>query len=200
MTVFSILSRKKVILLGILLFSCSAYSAARDSIVSSRQVNFDIDGVKLGDKLKESFFSQYCPSMQSDSDEIECRNIIEMDGVKLSIVYFFYESRLLAITIKYPSQRYADLIKTYTTKFSQSPHNNQEESILLSTGIEYKNEKSSWNTISGKFVVEKYGSSLQKGVAYLFSREYERYKIKKVEEIKRSDQSFIRKIFGDIFY
>jgi hypothetical protein len=198
-TVFSILLRNKVILLAILLFSCSAYSTAQDSIVSSRQVKFDIDGVKLGDKLKESFFSKYCPSIPSDSDEIECKNNIELDGIKLSIVYFFYKSRLLAVTINYPSLKYDNLIKTYTTKFSQSPHNNQEESILLSTGVEYKNEKSSWNTISGKFVIEKYGNSLQKGVAYLFSREYERYKIKKTEEIQRSDQSFLKIIFGNIF-
>jgi hypothetical protein len=186
----------KIILIATitLFFSGIAFSAVPDSAVPVKQIEFDIDGLMLGDELTETFFNQYCPSRSKGKNSIECKRSLKLNGIKLSVLYFFHDHRLLAISISYLSSEYRALIKTYKRKFSQSP-SNVEEPILLSTGVEYTNIKSSWSTTSGEFVIEKYGNNFKKGIAYLLSDKYEKYKEKKKEEMS---PGFIKKIFGDI--
>ncbi len=175
-----------------LFFSGPVFSAVADS---SRQKEFDINGMKIGDKLTEEFFAQHCPSKSKDSKVVECKQKTELSGVQLSILYFFYDARLLAISMAYPSSHYKTLKKTYTKKFSTSPFS-KNEPILVGNSVEFTNKKSSWNTISGKFVIEKYGTGFTKGIAYLKSDEYERYVVKKKEDVS---PGIFKKIFGDIF-
>jgi len=184
---------KKIISIGAALFLFSPFSMASDA---AEQIKFDINGVELGDKLSEVFFNKYCPPKYKGKSEIECKQNISLDGINLSIIYFYYDAKLLAISIDYPSSQYGNLIKTYTRKFDKSPHDNKQEAILISTGEEYTNELSSWKTMSGEFVIEKYGNNFKRGTAYLLSYAYEDYKIKKSEAI---DSGFLDKLFGDIF-
>jgi hypothetical protein len=184
---------KKIISIGAVLFLFSPFSMASDA---AEQIKFDINGIELGDKLSEVFFNKYCPSKYKGKSEIECKQKISLDGINLSIIYFYYDAKLLAISIDYPSFQYGDLIKTYTRKFNKSPHNNKQEAILISTGEEYTNKQSSWKTMSGEFVIEKYGNNFKRGIAYLSSFDYEEYKIKKNEAI---NPEFLDKLFGDIF-
>jgi len=188
---------RKILLIAIaaLLFSESAFSVTEGSEASFKQVEFDINGNKVGDKLTKEFFNQYCPSESKDKEYIECKETIELNGVKLSILYFFYDTKLLAISMSYPSSQYDLLINTYTKKFSTSAFS-KDEPILVANSVEFTNKKSSWNTISGKFVIEKYGTGFTKGIAYLKSDGYEQYVVKKKEEI---EPGIIEKIFGDIF-
>jgi hypothetical protein len=187
---------KKILFLCILSYSCAAFSVAQDSSVPINKIDFEIGGIKLGDTLTESFSKQHCQYSLKDNEEVECKRIINFHSIKLSILYFFYDEKLLAISIKYPSSNYNDLIKIYTKKFSQSPHNEKAEPIFLREGDSHVNMKTSWNTTSGKFVIEKYGNSFQKGIAYLSSEDYGKYKTKKKEEI---NPGVMRKLFGDIF-
>jgi hypothetical protein len=186
---------KLILVLAVTLFlSGNAFSAVTYSSTSFKQVEFDINGIKIGDELTEKFFNKYCFSELKDSDSIECKQRIKFNDVTLSVLYFFYDAKLLAISITYPSSQYKTLVDSYKKKFTISPFK-QSEPILVSTDEKYINEKSSWNTTSGEFVVERYGNSLKKGIAYLMSDEYEKYVIKKKEEI---NPGIFRKIFGNI--
>ncbi len=187
---------KKLFYSCMLIFFCNASSAVTDPSNSIDPIVFDIDGVKIGDTLPDNFFNQYCHHAIKGNKEVECKKTIELNNIKLSILYFVYNEKLLAISINYPSSEYTALINTYTQIFSEKPHNKKEEPVLLSTGIEYTNKKTSWNTMSGEFVIEKYGTSFQKGIAYILSNEYEEYKAIKKEEI---NPGVMRKLFGDIF-
>ncbi len=177
-----------------LFYSCAVFSGVPDSSTIVKQLEFDINGMKLDDKLTTEFFNKYCPSREKGNSEIECKQSLKLKGVKLSILYFFYDAKLLAISFYYPSSKYSDLIEIYTRKFSQLPEN-KEEPILLSTGVKYTNKKASWNTTSGEFVIEQYWNSFKKGSAHLLSAEYEKYKIKKS---KIDEESILEQIFGDI--
>lgn len=187
---------KKIILTSILFYSCVSFSGEPGSASLNKQLEFDINSMKIGDKLTEEFFNKYCPPLSKDNAEIECKQNFKLNEIKLSIRYFFYNAKLITISFVYPSSKYNDLIKTYTEKFSESPHNTKEESVLLSTGVEYTNQKASWNTISGEFVIEKYWNNFKKGYAHLLSTEYEKYKIKKSEG--NNNEGIFKKIFGDI--
>jgi hypothetical protein len=187
---------KKIILVVFLFYSCTAFSGTPDSSTLDKPLKFDLNGVKPGDKLTEEFFNKHCPSRLKGSSEIECKQRLELNGIKISILYFFYDEKLLAISFNYPSLQYDDLIRTYTRKFSRPPHNKKEDPILLSTGVKYTNKKASWNTASGEFVIEQYWNGFNKGSAHLLSLEYEKYKIRKSKE---STEGVIEKIFGDIF-
>ncbi len=188
---------KKLILIGALLFySCASFSVAQDSSILDKQPDFDINGMKLGDKLTVAFFNKHCSSANIDNAEIECKQKIKLNGIKLSILYFFHNGKLIALSFNYPSSKYSDLIDVYTKKFELSPHSNTEEPILLSTGAKYTNKKVSWNTASGEFVIQQYWNNLKKGSAHLSSTEYDKYKLSKSEKF---NEGIIEKIFGDIF-
>lgn len=193
MSVIVMLNNKLIFMAMVILFFTGTVFAENPEAI--KQVEFDLDGMKPGDRLTKEFLNKYCPSRLRDNETVECRQSLNLDGIDLSILYFFSNARLLAISINYPSSEYKSLIETYTRKFSQSP-SSKEEPILLSTGVEYTNIKSSWNTTSGEFVVEKYGTNFNKGVAYLLSDGYENYKIKKAEEVK---SGVMKKLFGDIY-
>ena len=172
------LTSKNIMLFSLLLYSCASHSLAKNS-TSVVKPDFDINGVRLGDELSESFFKKHCPVKLKDSEEIECKKRVELDGIKLSIVYFFYKEKLLGLMVNYPSSNYNDLVNVYTKIFSQPPHSNISEKLLLNTDDQYINEKVSWDTTSGEFEISKYWNNLKTGAAIIVSSDYENYKAEK---------------------
>ncbi|MBL1142697.1 MAG: hypothetical protein HND53_11760 [Proteobacteria bacterium] len=184
-------------LIGTLLYSSASYSGVHDlPNVIDNLPDFEFNNMKLGDNLSTVFFDKYCPAALKDSAEIECKQKTELSGINLSILYFFYNKKLLAISFNFPSSNYNDLIDIYTEKFSQSPHSNSEEPLLLNTETKYINEKSSWNTTSGEFVIAKYWNNVKKGSAHIMSNDYEKYKVDKREKL---NEGIFKRIYRAIF-
>lgn len=151
------------------------------------QVKFDINGLNVGDKLTGEFSSQYCPERTKGKKEIECRRKLTIDGVRVSALYFFLDSSLVTISLSYKSEQYNDLVKAYSKKFSKSPDKRSEESIVLSTGKKYTNKKVLWDTVSGNFIIEKYGNNFIRGYAHLDSHEYIKYMAEKKSALSWAD-------------
>lgn len=171
--------------------SCYAYAESLDSLKKS---DFDINGLRIGDELSEKFLNKYCP-FRHDDKTIECKQNVILGGVKLSVLYFFHDEKLLSISFEYPSSEYHSLVNNFKRKLSKLP-SREVETISTGTGDKYMNNISSWDTNDGMFVIKKYGTSLTKGVAYLKSDRYEDYLNDKKKDYT---PGYFKKIFGNIF-
>lgn len=149
------------------------------------QIDFDINGLKVGDKLTEEFFNNYCSKEDRKKKEIECKQELKINEIPVTAIYFYYDSSLISILLTYKSDLYHDLVKAYTIKFKHDPHKNIEEPINLRTGVQYTNKKVLWITTSGNFIIEKYSNNFNKGNAHLDSNKYIQYLAKK--KSKRND-------------
>jgi hypothetical protein len=186
---------KKVLLITTLLFySCFSYSVEEEPVVTSPLI-FEINEMKIGDVLTEEFFAKNCPASLKDSAEIECKQKIKLDEISLSVLYFFYDKKLLAISFNFSSTNYNELIAIYTKRFQRSPQLS-EKLIVLNTGDEHINESAKWNMNAGEFVIEKYWNNLKKGSAQLVSSDYLKYKGDKSEV---EEESFFKKVFRNMF-
>ena len=151
-------------------------------VLAAEPIVFDMGKMKIGDKLTEEFAYSHCPAKDKGKAEIKCHKFINMYGGDVFVMYYFDEFKLVGVTLSYKPSMFGDLISAYTNKFGQPPHETKEESVITKAGVEYINEIKSWNTDSGEFIVEKYGSSISEGYAYIRSPEYESYLLKKQAE------------------
>ena len=166
------------------------------NVNAKEEVEFDINGVRVGDKLNEEFEKRHCLEKQKIKKEVECKNKTRVNGVDVTARYFFYDSSLLTISLIYDSRFYNELVKSYSNKFSRRPHENIKEVIYHGEGERHTNKKVLWRTHSGNFAIEKYWNNFTKGYAYLESPEYIKYKQRKKDEV---NGGIMKKIFGDFF-
>ncbi len=179
---------KNLLFLPILLVSATVYA--------SEKPEFDIDGLKIGDELTEEFSEQYCRNGDSGKREIECKRNQDIDGVPVSVLYLFYDDSLVTVSLSFESKVFSRLVRTYRNKYADSPYEQFDEPILLGNGDEFTNEKVSWATREGDFVIEKYGHNFKQGYAHLDSHKYSKYINKKVNQ--RSGGKLIS-LFSEIF-
>lgn len=178
---------KKLVFLSFLFYAFNANAI--------EQINFDIDGLKVGNKLTQEFASNYCPQKSKEEIELECKRKLNIGGVNVSALYFFYNLSLVSVSLSFESNAYHDLVKAYSRKFLHKPHKDIREAIDLNTGEQYTNNKVLWVTDSGSFFIEKYGNNFTRGYAYLNSPEYIEY----VEEKKaQRGKGTIRRIFNEV--
>ena len=182
------MSLKKLCFLSILFYASSANAI--------KQFEFDLNGLRVGDKLTEEFFINYCPKKDKGKKEVECKGKQDIDGVQVSVLYLFYDSSLVTVSFSFKSQMYRKLVKAYSKKFSDISHEDIEEPIKLRSGVEYTNKKALWVTTSGNFIIEKYRNSFSNGYAHLDSHEYNSYVATKKSE--RNDGNS-KKIFRELF-
>ena len=177
-------------LLKKLFYLCALFFVT--AVNADEQIEFDINGLKIGDKLTEDFYNNYCPKKDGKTEELECKQELKINEIQVTALYFYYDATLISILLTYRSNLYNDLVKSYTKKFKHSPHKKIKELITLATGEKYSNEKASWVTTSGNLIIEKYGNNFSTGYVRLESNEY----IKYLEEKKSSlTDSEIKKIF-----
>lgn len=189
---------KNLFILPVLFFASSvnAIEQIEPDIIDLDIIEFEINGLKVGDKLTSEFFDDNCSKKDKGKIEIECKRKQDIDGVQVSVLYLFYDSSLATVSFRYKSEMYPELVKAYSKKFSHLPHKIIEEPIILSTGEEYTNEKVLWATASGDYYIEKYGNNFNQGYAHLDSHKYLQYVAEKKSE--RNDSN-IGKIFRGLF-
>ena len=107
-----------------LLFYCS-------SAIAAEKIEFDIDGLKIGDEFTEEFFESYCPKKAKDKKELQCKRELTVGGVPVVALYLFNDSELISISLSYETEQYPALVKAYSNKFDQPPHKKVEESVML---------------------------------------------------------------------
>ena len=161
------------------------------------KIEFDINGLKIGDKLTDEFFNNYCSKKNRGKKEIECKQKLKIDEIPVTAIYFYYDFSLISVLLTYNSDLYDDLVKAYKIKFRHFPDKNIEEPINLRTGVQYTNQKVLWVTTSGDFIIEKYSNSFHDGNAYLKSNEYVKYLEKKKND---SNDGILKRIFSKIFH
>ena len=166
------------------------------NVTANEQPEFDIDGLKIGDKITKEFSEQYCPIIKNDSKEIECKRNQSINGVPVSVLYLFYDDSLVTISLSFESKSFSKLVRVYRNKYLDSPYDKFEEPILLGNGVEYTNEKVLWSTTAGEFVIEKYGHNFTEGYAHLDSDKYSKYIKRKVNQ--RSGGKLIS-LFSELF-
>ena len=166
------------------------------NVSAKEEIDFNVDGLRVGDKLNEEFEKSYCLKKRKIKKEIECKKKIKINEIDVMARYFFYDSSLVTISLIYDARFYNDLVKSYANKFSRRPHENIREEIYLDENEKYTNEKVLWKTHSGDFAIEKYWNNFTKGYAYLESPEYLKYRKRKENEI---NGGIMKKVFGDFF-
>lgn len=166
------------------------------TVFASEKPEFDIDGLKIGDKLTEEFSEQYCRNGDSDKREIECKRKQEIDGVPVSVLYLFYDAELVTVSLSFDSKDYRKLVRRYEDKYPDFPFDEIEEPVVLGNGAEHTNEKVIWSTADGNFIIEKYGHNFTKGYARLDSQKYNKYTNKK--KIERNGGK-LAKLFSEYF-
>jgi len=166
------------------------------NVNASEKPVFDINGLKIGDKLTEEFSEQYCPIKKNASKEIECKRDQAINGVPVSVLYLFYDDSLITVSLSFESKLFAKLVSAYRNKYLDSPFEQIEEPIFLGNGVEYTNKKVLWSTTVGDFVIEKYGHNFIEGYAHLNSDKYSKYTKKKVNQ--RSGGKLIS-LFSEFF-
>lgn len=181
---------------GIRGFLLLFFLIAASNVNAIEQIDFELNGLKVGDKLTEQFKKKYCPKKSEGKKELECKKELTINGVDVSARFFFNDLSLITVSLTYDSKTYPDLVKAYSKSFSRGPHKNIKEAIDIGTGKKYTNEKVLWKTNSGDFTIEKYGSNLTRGYAYLNSPEYIQYLETKE---KPADVGTIRNIFNQVF-
>ncbi|MFT5451821.1 MAG: hypothetical protein ACI9N9_001307, partial [Enterobacterales bacterium] len=179
---------KNVLYLSVFLISAN--------VNASEKPEFDIDGLKIGDKLTEEFSGKYCPIKNNGSKEIECKRKYDINGIPVSVLYLFYGDSLVTVSLSFESKVYSKLVRAYQNKYLDSPYEQFKEPILLGNGEEFTNEKALWSTTAGDFVVEKYGHNFTEGYAHLDSHKYSKYINKKVNQ--RNGGNLIS-FFSEIF-
>ncbi|MEQ1837543.1 MAG: hypothetical protein ABL858_04265 [Candidatus Nitrotoga sp.] len=152
------------------------------SAVAGEMIAFDMGGMRIGDKLTEEFVYSHCPAKDKGKAERLCHKSITMEGGDVFVMYYFDDFKLIGVSLSYESSIFGDIVAAYANKFGQLPHEEKEEPVTTKAGVKYVNEVKSWNTDSGVFIIEKYGSYIDKGYAYLRSKEYEKYLLKKKVE------------------
>jgi hypothetical protein len=166
------------------------------SVNASEKPEFDIDGLKIGDKLTEEFSEQYCSNKNSGRKEVECKRNQKINGIPVSVLYLFYDDSLVTVSLSFKSKVFSKLVRAYRNKYLDSPYDQIEEPILLGNGEEFTNEKALWSTTAGDFVVEKYGHNFTEGYAHLDSHKYSKYINKKANQ--RNGDNLIS-FFSEIF-
>jgi hypothetical protein len=182
-----------MILKNLLFLSVFLISTAANA---NEKPEFDIDGLKIGDKLTKDFSEQYCPIKNNGSKEIECKRNQDINGVPVSVLYLFYDDSLVTVSLSFESKAFPMLVKAYRNKYSDSPYDQIEQPILLGSGEKFTNEKALWSTTAREFVIEKYGHNFTEGYAHLDSHKYSKYINKKVNQ--RSGGKLIS-LFSEIF-
>lgn len=150
--------------------------------IAGETIVFDIGGMRIGDKLTEEFAYSHCPAKDKGKAERRCSKYIEMEAGDVFVIYYFDEFKLVGVSLSFKSSMFGDIVAAYTNKFGQPPNEEKEEPVITKAGVKYVNEIKSWATDSGIFIVNKYGSQIDEGHAYLRSKEYENYLRKKTAE------------------
>lgn len=150
--------------------------------VAGETITFNMDGMRIGDKLTEEFAYSHCAAKDKGKAERLCHKSINMEGGDIFVIYYFDDFKLVGVSLSFKASMFGDIVAAYTNKFGQSPHKKNEETVTSRAGVKYINEIKSWKTDLGEFIIEKYGSSIDKGYAYLRSKQYERYLLKKKSE------------------
>ena len=143
-----------------------------------RVIAFEAAGMQLGHKLTEQFAYSHCRSCDKGKPDRLCRKYIKMDGGTLFLWFHFFDWKLVTATLSFEPALYSTVVAAYTKKFGQPPHTQRHETFRIrpfhtKLGREYQNEIVTWETDSGTFLIQKYGSRIDMGHGELQSKEWE---------------------------
>jgi hypothetical protein len=139
------------------------------------KVLFDIKGMKIGDPLTEEFARNHFPTKDKGKPDITGGEFIEIDGCKIFVLYQFDNFKLIGVALSFESGDFATVLAAYKQKFGVPPHSIRTETVSTRQNINYENVIATWETTSGPFIVQKYGSTITDGSATLHSPEYDAY-------------------------
>ena len=140
-----------------------------------KPVPFDIQGMKIGDKLTKEFAYTRCPAKDKGKHDVIGREFIELNDGKVFVLYQFDDFKLIGVTLSFDADMFTTIVDVYTQKFGVPPHRSETEILKNRLNAEFVNVTLTWETVSGPFAVSKYGSSIDKGIATLHSPEYSAY-------------------------
>lgn len=148
-------------------------------------VNFDIQGMKIGDKLIPQWAFSRMVSDQAFNPEAHGVEEIDLGGYKARIHYQFDESRLVDVAIYFDPEAFPSLVRAYTNKFQTPPHEVKSEVMENLMGASIENTTASWHTTDGPFTISKYSNKITEGCARIASPQGKSYWARKARETAR---------------
>lgn len=139
---------------------------------SNKPVQFEVKGMRVGDKITKDFFDKYCQTKDKLKADVSGSELIKINDKSVFVSYQFDDYKLVGITVSFDSGMHSSLVDAYTEKFGCVPHKVEKSIVKTRMNAEYENITASWITDAGPFVVEKHGVSANKGFAILRSPEY----------------------------
>lgn len=151
-------------------------------------VEFDIGGLKIGDEITKAwtrgkvFDDERLRNKPKLTDGIfltyplSCSETIACEGGEILVHYQIDERRLIGVSLAFKSDLFPLLVKTYSAKFETDPHEIIAEPVTTKLGARYENERATWQTTSGPFILEKYGSNVEEGFGSLLTPELAEYR------------------------
>lgn len=127
-------------------------------------VRFDFRGCRLGDVVNEEAllgqgykcfplapYDQHCWKSQDKIGEIV-----------VSPSYFMIDGRLAMLIINFPSPAYQSIVDAFAAKFGP-PHERKQEEGQNRMGATFVNEKSIWQTTTGRLEISRFSSRITSG-------------------------------------
>lgn len=151
-------------------------------------VEFDIGKLKIGDEITKAwtrgkvFDDERLRKKPKLTDGIfltyplSCSETIACEGGEILVHYQIDERRLIGVSLAFKSELYPLLVKTYSAKFGTEPHEIITEPVMTKLGAHFDNERAIWQTTSGPFILEKYGSNVEEGFGSLLTPELAEYR------------------------
>ena len=141
------------------------------SDVAAGTIKFEAAGMHIGDKLTDDFAYSNCPSKDKGEPDINCFKMINVDGVKVTMIFHFLDFKLASVGLGFEPSSFDIIVGAYTKKFGHRPHKKHSEKVKTRIGATYINEFVSWDTDSGIFEISKYGPRIDSGSGILYSKE-----------------------------
>ena len=157
-----------------------------------KPVPFDIQGMRIGDRLTEEFRSRHCRAEDKGKPDVRGNDSIEIDGKRIFILFQFDDFKLVGVSLTFDPSAFDSIIDAYTDKFGVLPHYTKTTPVKTRLGASYTNVTARWITESGPFEVCKYGDSVDKGFAWLQSPEFSRYLERKQSQKRSQDAEKLR--------
>ena len=117
----------------------------RPEPVKIDKVEFDLQGVKIGDDL-----SAFAPDHKPKKPLVMALDSIIMEGHEVSLTLYFYERKLISINMTFDDAAHDAVIAAYTAKLGRPPQDVEKDY----RGI----VKSRWYTTSGPLTIYSSGS------------------------------------------
>jgi hypothetical protein len=140
---------------------------------AQHKVQFDFRGHHLGDAVQTDLSSDIsqasCSLDDEETQDSTCYLLDDHVGdVKTDISLSFVSGRLISVHMSFSADDYQTMAAAFQAKYGR-PHRVSHEVVSTAMGAHYRNESLLWHTTSGELTVQRYGSNVSEGHAFIIS-------------------------------